>query len=199
MAPAALTDRLAAWLATSPGLVRVAVDGAPAADPDGFASALVAALPALGRPAVHVRSTFFWHDASLRFEHGREDAEAYREWVDVDALRREVLDAAAQGRYLPTLRDPATNRSTRAAPADITADTVLIVSGALLLGRALPFDRTVHIALSPAALRRRTPAEAQWTLAAFDGYGATVQPASTADVVIKCDDARHPAVRCSSG
>jgi hypothetical protein len=195
VAPSDLPARLAAWLATTPGLVRVAVDAPPVAQPDTLGAALIEALRVLGRPAVHVRAAAFWRDASLRFEHGREDPDSYLQWLDADALRREVLDAASHGSYLPSLRDPATNRSTRAAPDALAADAVLIVSGALLLGQGLPFDRTVHVLLSPGARRRRTPTEESWTLPAFDAYDASVRPADSADVVIKWDDARHPAVR----
>jgi hypothetical protein len=196
VAPEELAPRLAAWLARSPGTVRVAVDGPPSARPDELADALTEPLRARGRPAVHVRASFFWRDASLRFEHGREDVESYREWLDAGALRREVLDPAVDRRaYLPSLRDPDTNRSTRAAPQDLSPGSVLFVSGALLLGLGLPFDRAVHIALSAAARTRRTPAEEAWTLPAFDSYDADVQPAAIADVTIKWDDRRHPALR----
>jgi hypothetical protein len=195
VAPSDLPARVAGWLAATPGLIRVAVDGPPVAAPDTLAAALIEPLRALGRPAVHIRAASFWRDASLRFEHGREDPDAYLHWLDGHALRREVLDAAPRGSYLPSLRDPATNRSTRAAPEALAADAVLIVSGALLLGHDLPFDRAVHLHLSPAARRRRTPTDESWTLPAFDAYDASSRPTEHADVVIKWDDARHPAVR----
>jgi hypothetical protein len=193
--PDDLPGRLAAWVAATPGLVRVAVDAPPVACPEALAEALVEPLRALGRPAAHVRATSFWRDASLRLEYGREDPDAYLRWLDADALRREVLEAAPFGSYLPSLRDPATNRSTRAAPRELAPNSIIIVSGPLLLGGDLPFDRAVHVALSPAARQRRTPAEALWTLPAFDSYDAAARPAATADVVIKWDDLRHPAVR----
>jgi hypothetical protein len=182
-------------LAATPGLLRVAVDGPPAAQPDALAAALIEALRAVGRRAVHIRAASFWRDASLRFEHGRQDPDSYLHWLDTDALRREVLDPAPLGSYLPSLRDPETNRSTRAAPCALAADAVLIVSGTLLLGHDLPFDRTVHVQLSPAARERRTPADDSWTLPAYDVYDASARPSASADVVIKWDDARHPAVR----
>lgn len=182
-------------LAEVPGVVRVAVDGAPAADPDRFAAALVEPLQALGRPAAWVSASSFWRDASVRFEHGREDVEAYCGWLDEAALRREVLDAAVEsGSYLPSLRDPSTNRSTRARPRPVDPALVLIVSGGLLLGRGLPFERTIHLAMSAAARARRTPPEQAWTLPAFISYDADTRPSETADVVIKLDDLRHPAI-----
>jgi hypothetical protein len=196
IAPADLPARIAGWLAEWPGILRVAVDGAPCTDPDGFAAALLPLLQAAGRPVAHVRAVTFWRDASLRFEHGREDLESYLGWLDADALRREVLGpAVTDGRYLPSLRDPATNRSTREAPRPVADGTVLLVSGSLLLGRELPFDRTIHLTMSPAARARRTPAAEAWTLPAYDTYDAVARPADTADLVIKLDDPRHPALR----
>jgi hypothetical protein len=178
-----------------PGVVRVAVDGPPCADPDGFAHALIDPLRELGRPAAHVLATRFWRDASVRLEHGREDASSYLSWLDADALRREVLDAViSSSAYLPSLRDPVTNRSTRESPRSADPDLVLLVSGSLLLRHALPFDSAIHLAMSPAARARRTPPEQAWTLPAFDAYDAQTAPAQLADVVIKLDDPRHPAI-----
>jgi hypothetical protein len=173
-------------------VVRVAVDGPPCAAPSDLAEALADPLRARGRPLVHVRAEWFWRDASVRLEHGREDVEAYLSWLDDGALRREVL--GGDGWYLPSLRDAATNRSTREPRQPLPDNAVLVVSGALLLGLGLPFDRVVHLALSPAARARRTPSEQAWTLAAFDRYDAEVAPAGLADVVVKLDDPRHPAV-----
>jgi hypothetical protein len=48
--------------------------------------------------------------------------------------------------------------------------------------------------MSPAARARRTPPEQVWTLPAFDAYDAQTAPAQLADVVIKLDDPRHPAI-----
>ena len=193
--PAEILTRTAAWLAATPGIVRVAVDGPPCFEPDAFAADLVEPLNALGRPAVHLRAESFWHDASLRLETGREDWESYLTWLDAGALRREVLDAAvAAGTYLPSLRDPASNRSTRAAPRVLDPQTVLLVSGTFLLGLGLPFDRVVHLDSSPAGRARRTPDDAAWTLPAFAAYERDVRPAEQAGVVIR-SERRHPVVR----
>jgi hypothetical protein len=196
VAPAELPALLAERLVTSGGTVRVAVDGAPAAAPDGLAEALLAELHVRGRPAAHIRAAGFWRDASLRLEYGHEDLESYLSWLDAGSLRREVLDAAVgePASYLPSLRDPVTNRSTRADPAPVAPGTVLIVSGSLLLRHGLPFDRTIHLSLSPASRRRRTPDADAWTLPAYDHYDAETRPSETADVVIKVDDPRHPAI-----
>jgi hypothetical protein len=186
-----LASELAAWLAEPPGNIRVAVDGPPCADPAAVASSLADPLRALGRPLVHVRADTFWRDASLRFEYGREDVDSYLTWLDAGALRREVLSGPT---YLRSLRDPVTNRATREPQRPLPDNAVLVVSGGLLLGLGLPFDRVVHLAMSPAARQRRTPAADAWTLAAFDRYDAEVSPADLADVVVTLDDPRHPAV-----
>jgi hypothetical protein len=68
------------------------------------------------------------------------------------------------------------------------------VSGPLLLGGGLAFDFAVHLELSPAALRRRTPPGQQWTLPAFARYAEEVGPAGFAEVVLRADDPKRPAV-----
>ena len=191
----ALPSLVAGAVLNRPGIVRVAIDGAPAADPSSLAAALVPLLERAGRPVGHVQASTFWRDASLRLEYGREDVESYLTgWLDADALRREVLVPVLAGSYLPSLRDPVTNRSTREAARSLGAGGVLIVSGSVLLGHSLPFDLTVHLQLSPAALARRTPASDAWTLPAYAQYDASFAPARNADLVIKLDDPRHPAV-----
>jgi hypothetical protein len=173
-------------------VIRVAFDGPPCAGPDEFAEALAAPLLEAGRPLVHVRAESFWRDASLRLEHGREDADSYPDWLDAGALRREVLTSDEQ--YLPSLRDPRTNRATREPPRPLPGNAVLAVSGAFLLGLGLPFDQVVHLAMSSAARARHTPPDGAWTLPAFDRYDEQVAPASLADVVVRLEDPRRPAL-----
>ncbi|WP_343448371.1 nucleoside/nucleotide kinase family protein [Micromonospora oryzae] len=191
-----LTERLVA--ADPPGRLRVAVDGAPAAGPDELAAALVDPLRALGRPVVHVRAADFLRPASVRLEFGRTNPDAYYEgWVDEPGLRREVLDPAGpggSGRILPSLWDPRTDRASRAGYVTLPPHGVVLVSGALLLGGGLPVDLAVHLELSPAALARRTDPALRWTLPAFARYAEEVAPASFADVVVRVDDPRRPAL-----
>jgi hypothetical protein len=197
-----LADRLADATAGRTAALRVAVDGPAAAGPLTLATTLVDPLRLRGHDAVVVDARTFWRDASLRLEFGREDADAFATWLDAATLRREVLDAAMpvpaadRGRaaILPALRDPETNRSIRAARRPVSASTVVLVAGELLLGSGLPFDLSVHLAMTPAARRRRTDAAEQWKLPAFDRYDADTAPADVADVVIRLDDPRHPAV-----
>ena len=184
---------LAQLLADKPGVVRAAIDGPACAQPELLADALAAPLRLLGRPFAHVHADSYWRDASVRLEYGREDPDEYLNWLDAGTLRREVLDA--DGWYLPSLRDPLTNRATRAERIALPDHAVLVVSGSFLLGLGLPFDVVVHLAMSPAARARRTPAELAWTLPAFERYDAEVAPADLAAVVIKVDDPNHPAMR----
>jgi hypothetical protein len=200
ISPARLPDELAELLVAAdiPGrALRVALDGPPAAGPDELAGALTEPLRARGRPAIHVSARTFWRDASLRLEHGRQDVESYSDWLDAAALRREVLaplGRGGSGEFVPALRDPVTNRATRESRRTAPSRSVLIVSGELLLGRDLPFDVTIHLAVGAAARARHTAADWAWTLPAFDAYDRVVGPVETADIVVRLDDPRHPAI-----
>jgi hypothetical protein len=200
LSPDALVDELADRLAAlEPGRrLRVAFDGAPAAEPDRWADALVDPLRVRGRAVLRISTRDFLRAASLRYEHGRTNPDAfYERWLDDAALRREVLDPLApggSGRVLPSLWDPVTDRATRASYVAVPPGGVVLVSGALLLGAGLAFDVAVHFALTPKALARRTSPDWRWTLPAFARYEAEVNPARLADVVVRIDDPRHPAV-----
>lgn len=56
-----------------------------------------------------------------------------------------------------------------------------------------PFDLSVHLRLSPGALRRRTGAGERWTLPAFARYEDEVAPGGRADALVRADDPMHPA------
>ena len=191
--PGRLPELLVQRIVATPGWTRVAVDGASAAGPHELAESLIGPLRSLGRPVEHVRADTFWRDASLRLEYGHTDAHSFRhDWLDDEGLTREVLGPLAldgSGEFLTSLRDPLTNRASRRPPVAAQPGQVVLVSGELLLGRGLAFDLTIHLAMSPAALARRTPSELAWTLPAFDSYEC--RP----DIVIKVDDPRHPALR----
>jgi hypothetical protein len=192
----ALAERIARTEPPGPWW-RVAVDGAPAARPADLADLLAAALPALGRPVLRVGAAAFWRPASLRLEYGHEDVDAYYQlWLDTGALRREVLEPlgpGGSGRALPSLRDPVTDRSTRADYVHLPPGGVLVLDGPLLLGQGLPLDLTVHLRLSPGALERRTEEDERWTLPAYERYAREALPEEAADVLVRADDPRHPA------
>ncbi|WP_380286370.1 uridine kinase [Kitasatospora purpeofusca] len=193
-----LADRIAALPGAGGRRLRVAVDGAPAAAPGVLADALVEPLRLRGLPTLRVPAAGFLRPASVRLEYGRQDADAFHDlWLDDGALLREVLDPlepGGSGRVLPSLRDPVTDRSTRAPYTELAPGGVLLLDGALLLGRWLPLELTVHLALSPAALARRTAPEERWTLPAFARYEAETVPAEAADLTVRFDDPRHPAL-----
>ncbi|WP_329050079.1 uridine kinase [Amycolatopsis sp. NBC_01488] len=190
-----LTERIDAL--TGRRRIAVAVDGAAGAtETTELADALVDPLRLRGRAALRVSARDFLRPASLRFERGRTDPDArYTDWLDLGALRREVLDPLADdgsGDVLPSLWDAERDRATRAERVPVPEGGVVLLDGELLLGAGLTFDLTVHLWLSPAALRRRVPDA--WALPAYERYEAEVDPSALADVVVRVDDPRHPAL-----
>ena len=193
-----VTERAARLPAPEGGRLRLAVDGAPAARPAELADAVAERLRLLGRPALRISAESFLRPASLRLEYGHQDPDAYYDgWLDSNALFREVFDPlepGGSGLVLPALRDARADRALRTAPVPLPPGGVLVLDGPLLLGRWFPLDLTVHLHLSPAALARRTPAEQQWTLPAFARYQDEARPAEAADLVVRADDPRRPAL-----
>ncbi|GAA5188771.1 uridine kinase [Rugosimonospora acidiphila] len=198
--PARLVDELAGRIdsTTTGGWVRVGFDGAPSAAPGAVADAMVDPLRVLGRQAVRVDLGDFMRPASVRLELGRDNPDSYYErWFDLAALSREVLGPLApggSGRIVTTFWNPETDRSSRPSYVDVSTGGVLLLSGPLLQGAGLDLDLVVHCAQSPAALARRTGDELRWTLPAFDRYRDEVDPESLAEVVVRMDDPRHPAL-----
>lgn len=178
--------------------VRVMVDGAPPAGPGDVADALVDPLRVRSREVMRVSATDFLRPASLRFELGRTDSDAfYERWLDTGTLVREVLGPLAPdgtGQVLPRLRNADTDRAARAPYRTLPRGGVLLLDGALLLGAGLPFDLTVHLGLSRTALARRLAPDLHWTLPAYARYDSEVAPAEIADVVVRADDPHHLAL-----
>ncbi|MFJ5777177.1 uridine kinase [Streptomyces sp. NPDC093094] len=176
---------------------RVAFDGAPAAHPGELAERVSEALRVRGRSSLVVGTEGFLRPASLRLEYGHQDVEAYYGgWFDTGALWREVfgpLEPGGDGRVLPDLWDPATDRATRSPYVRLPPGSLLLLHGPLLLKNWFPFDLSVHLPLSTGALHRRTPEADRWTLPAFERYSDETGPADVADVVVRADDPRHPA------
>ncbi|MGY1605103.1 hypothetical protein [Geodermatophilus sp. SYSU D00815] len=92
------------------------------------------------------------------------------------------------------LWDLGRDRAARAAREPMPAGGVVLVAGALLQGLGLAFDVAVHLRMSPAARRRRTPPEEAWELPAFDRYDAEVDPEALADAVVLADHPDRPAL-----
>ncbi|MFK4595122.1 nucleoside/nucleotide kinase family protein [Streptomyces pristinaespiralis] len=177
--------------------LRVGVDGAPAARPGDLAELTGEALRVRGRGVVVVGTGGFLRPASLRYEYGREDPDTYYSgWFDTGALWREVfgpLEAGGNGRVLPDLWDPSTDRATRSAHVELPPGGVLLLHGPFLLGHWFPFDLAVHLSLSPPALERRTDESERWALPAYARYEEEVGPGDAADILVRADDPRHPA------
>ena len=192
--PAGVVAAIVTLICASGERVRVAIDGAPASAPERLGAEVVDALAP--RRGVLVRADHFWRQASLRFEDGRHDADAWLDhWLDEAALRREVLDPGVErGCVLPALRDPVTDRSLRPSRVNMPQDGVIIVAGSALLGRGLPFDLAVHVHLSAATLERRTTKEQAWTLPALARYERERNPTTLADLVVRADDPLRPAL-----
>ncbi|MET3987051.1 hypothetical protein ABIC27_004948 [Streptomyces sp. PvR034] len=199
-----MAERLAGHLDGAPrdaggaeGRLRVAVDGAPAAGTEVLAGRLADALRRRGRSVLVVPTGGFLRPASLRFEYGRRDVDAYLGgWYDTAALWREVigpLDPGGTGRVLPDLWDPVTDRATRSLYVEVPPGGVVILHGPFLMGHWFPFDLSVHVRLSAGALVRRTSEEERWTVPAFARYDAETDPGAVADVLVRADDPRHPA------
>ena len=156
---------------------------------------LLDGLRAAGRPPLQVHAEDFWRPAGERFAWGREDEQARRShWLDAAALEREVLSSSVSpvGAYLPALWDVAADRSARRSVEPVAPSAVLLVDGVLLLDRGLPAELTVHLALSPAALRRRGVPE--WQLPVFAAYDREARPGEVCDVLVRAEDPLRPAV-----
>lgn len=197
LSPARLAAEVTALVGARDGRVRVAVDGAPPTGPQQLAERVAEELRTLGRAAVVVASADYLRPASVRLEYGHEDPDEFLDgWLDDAGLRREVLDpAATTGRVLPRLWDPAADRAFRDGYVHLPADGVVLVAGALLLGRGLPFEVAVHLQMGPAALARRLPDGELWTLPAYARYAAERDPAGAADLLVLADHPERPAVR----
>jgi len=85
------------------------------------------------------------------------------------------------------------DRAFRADRVELAGNGVLLVDGALLLGRGLPAEFTVHLRMSAAALARRLDPELQWTLPAYARYDKEHDPAG-ADMLVLADDPARPAL-----
>jgi hypothetical protein len=198
LTPALLVAEVAELVAARPGRVRLAIDGPPPTRPRALADTVAEELRARGRAVVVVDAGDYLRPASLRLEYGRTDPDMFLDgWLDVRGLRREVLDPAAPdgtGRVLPRLWDARTDRAHRDRYVDLPADGVVVLAGALLLGRGLPLDVAVHLRMNPAALARRLPDDEAWTLPAYARYEEEHAPGAEADLLVLADHPERPAV-----
>ena len=185
--------------------VRVGVDGPVGADTAGLADAVAAALVSDAVPVGRVRGDDWLRARSLRLEHGRDDPDAYYEgWLDMYALRREVLDPlgpGGSGRWTARLRDPEADRPYREPAVDAVPGLVVVVDGPFLARWELAdaFDVVVHLQVSPGAQSRRLPEdERARVLPAWARYLDETDPAprvlDAGGVVVRFDHPDRPAL-----
>jgi hypothetical protein len=197
--PDRLVDEVVELVDARPGRVRLALDGPPPTQPLALAEQVADVLRTRGRATVVVNAGDFLRPASVRLEFGREDPDEFLDgWLDEGGLRREVLDPAGShgsGRVLPRLWDAVADRAHRDRYVQLPDDGVVVLAGALLLGRGLPLDLAVHLRMSSAALARTLPEDEHWTLPAYARYADERAPESTADLLVLSDHPNRPAVR----
>jgi hypothetical protein len=197
--PDRLVDEVLVLHDARAGRLRLALDGPPPTRPLALAERVAVGLRTLGRAAVVVDAADFLRPASVRLEFGREDPDEFLDgWLDAGGLRREVLDPAGpdgSGRVLPRLWDAVADRAHRDRHIQLPGDGVVVLAGALLLGRGLPLDLTVHLRMSTAALTRTLPENERWTLPAYARYTAERTPEAAADLVVLSDHPTRPAIR----
>ncbi len=195
---AALADEIVELVAARSGRVRLVLDGPAPARPGELAAEVATALRARGRATVVIDAADFLRPASVRLEQGRTDPDALlSRWLDEQALRREVLDPAApgaSGQVLPRLWNTRTDRAYRDSYTALPDDGVLVLHGALLLGRGLPAELGVHLRMSRAALERALPEGERWTVAAHVRHDEENEP-SAADLLVLADHPDRPAVQ----
>ncbi|OZF44127.1 hypothetical protein CH293_24170 [Rhodococcus sp. 14-2470-1b] len=171
------------------------IDGVDAARPVEFALSVRDLVGASGRHCDVIDLHDYVRPASLRFEYSRTDESTYRTaWFDFAAVEREIvapMRAGGRGTFLPRLWDESADRSARASLVDAAPDHVLLIAGPMTLGRIPDVAVTVHLKISEATMRRRTPEADAWTVAPLLEFYAG---APTADVVVRWDHPNRPAI-----
>jgi len=206
VADRAMTASLAAREDPAAGVaVRVGVDAAVPADGELVAGAVADALAAQGAGVLRVRARDFLRPRSVRLAAGPTDAgTGYEAWTDHLALRREVLDPlgpGGAGTWLPTLWDEEADRATRAPRRAAAPGSVLVLDGPFLLRweTADALELSVHLLVSDAAVRRRLPAaDAERQTGAWARYVEETDPVPRADLVVRAEDPRRPALVTSA-
>lgn len=192
VSPARLVEDVVSLVLARPGRLRVILDGPAPTRPEQLAERVAVVLQARGRAAVVVDAGDFLRPASVRLEYGREDPDELLDgWLDTAGLRREVLDRAGSGQVLPRLWDAVADRAFRDGYTALPHDGVVLLHGALLLGRGLPAEISVHLRMGSGALARNLPDHAQWTLPAHTRYER--ERVGDVDLLVLADHPDRPA------
>lgn len=198
LSPAGLVSEVVSLVIGRAGRVRALLDGPSPTRPDVLAQRVATELRALGRGCVVIDAGDYLRPASVRLEYGREDPDELLDgWLDEGGLRREVLEPAGPGgpgRVLPRLWDATADRAFRDGYTQLPDDGVVLLHGALLLGRGLPAELEIHLRMSASALARRLPGSAQWTLPAHARYDRERAPSDGVDLLVMSDHPDRPAV-----
>ena len=198
VSPFGVVSEVVGLVLARPGRVRVLLDGPSPTQPDVLAHRVATELRASGRGCLVVDAADYLRPASVRLEFGREDPdELLDNWLDEGGLRREVLGPSGpggSGRVLPRLWDAAADRAFRDGYVQLPDDGVLLLHGALLLGRGLPAELAIHLRMSATALARRLPEGVRWTLPAHARYARERDPAGGVDLLVMSDHPDRPAV-----
>lgn len=151
-------------------------------------------LRAAGLAVVRASHSGFMRPRSVRFELGDNPDAPFERWYDEAGLRRELLDPLRPGgsqRVLDALYDASTDRATRQPRRLAPPGAVAVVDGPFLLRGELAdaFDLVAHLQTSAAAIQRRGGPATSW-----GRYLDDADPATSAALVIRHDDPRHPAI-----
>jgi hypothetical protein len=199
---AKLVDALSDWVLDQAGRLEppagavIGFDGLAEIGTADLADEVAATLRGSGRQIIRASTAWWWRPSALRLELGRQDVDMLLTgWVDAGALSRELVGPVRSGgsAHITRLRDPATDRSVRQAPATVLAGAILLLDGPYLLAAGLPLDAVVAFAVSRGRLTRALPTERHWWADAFEKYQDDYAPADRADVLLSYDHAAAPA------
>jgi uridine kinase len=116
--------------------LRVAVDGPDGSGKTVFAGELVAAVRALGRPAVQISLDDFHHVRAVRYRQGRDSPEGFwRDSYNYERFRGDVLEPFApggSGHYRTAAHDLRTDAILEPERRTAAPGTVLVVDGLFL-------------------------------------------------------------------
>jgi uridine kinase len=200
--------------------LRVAVDGVTAAGKTTFAHELAAAIERRGRPVVRLSMDGFHHRRAHRYRQGRDSAAGYYEdaYDNAGFVTGVLAPLGPDGDlgYVTRIHDLETDEAVREQPRAAAADAVLVVDGTFLQRPELApgWDHVVYLDTSyELAQERGSRRDAamfggpEAAAAAFERryhaacrrYGADVDPAAVADVVVGNDDLERPVLRRIGG
>ncbi len=185
-------------------MLRVGIDSAVESDGRSVADDLAGLLAEQGSSTTRVSGRHFWRARSLRLEWGY-DADAVRRLqVDLEALRRCVLDPLGPGGdrvVVDGLRDPLTDRSLRRPARQLPVGGVLVLDGRFLAREPARsgLDLLVHLVVGGDAVRRRVaedelPEDPDVVAQAWADYRRQDGPDQAGAVLVRFEHPDRPAI-----